>query len=63
MGIPYVGPPPANAGDLIPKSYADTIETGIKSTTLGGLTFVKLTQAAYTALGTKDANTVYLIVG
>lgn len=29
----------------------------------GGLTMVKLTQAAYTALGTKDANTVYWIVG
>lgn len=35
----------------------------VRSTDLGGLKFVKLTQAAYTALGTKDANTVYFIVG
>lgn len=63
MGIPYVGPAPANAGDLTPKSYVDAGDTSIKTTTLGGLTFVKLTQAAYTALGTKDANTVYFIVG
>lgn len=30
---------------------------------LGGLTLVKLTQAAYDALGTKDASTLYVIVG
>ncbi len=59
MGIPYVGTAPANPGDLVPKSLVDAVKT----TTLGGLSFVKLTQAAYTALGTKDANTVYMIVG
>lgn len=63
MGLPYVGTTPANAGDLVPKSYADAGDNAIKTTTLGGLKFVKLTQAAYNALGTKDANTVYWIVG
>ena len=63
MGVPYVGATPANAGDLVPKSYVDGRETDIKTNTLGGLTMVKLTQAAYTALGTKDSNTVYWIVG
>ena len=63
MGVPYVGATPASAGDLTPKSYVDAGDNDIKTTTLGGLSFVKLTQAAYNALGTKDANTAYYIVG
>lgn len=35
----------------------------VRTTDLGGLTFVKLTQSAYDGLGSKDANTVYFIVG
>lgn len=35
----------------------------VRETTLGGLTFVKLTQSAYDGLGSKDSNTVYFIVG
>lgn len=35
----------------------------VRSTDMGGLRFVKLTQSAYDLLSPKDANTVYLIVG
>ena len=37
------------------------IRTEIPNT--NGLSFIQMTQAAYNSLGTKDPNTVYLIVG
>ena len=56
-----------------PKSTAAQILSGTGNTDLvnaasiydimGGMKLVKTTQAAYDALGTKDANTVYIIVG
>ena len=44
------------ATDNLLNAKADT-------TALGGLTLVKLTQAEYDALATKDSNTLYVIVG
>ena len=42
----------------------DTITaTAANTTALGGLSLVKLTQAEYDALATKDSNTLYVIVG
>lgn len=49
---------------IAPSSKADTSLLANKVTNGGGIaTAVTLTQAAYTALGTKDANTLYVIVG
>lgn len=59
MGRPYLGTNPDSANEL---ATVATVDAKI-ATMSGGLTFVKLTQAVYTALGTKDANTVYMIVG
>lgn len=62
MGMKYVGTGVASQQDIITKQYPDDLETYITTTLLGGLKFVKLTQAAYNA-SSKDANTVYIIVG
>ena len=41
----------------------DTITaTAANTTALGGLSLIKLTQAEYDALATKDSNTLYVIV-
>lgn len=37
--------------------------TTLVNTRLGGLTLLPITQAAYDALATKDANTLYVITG
>lgn len=50
--------PVNDAEDITPRSSLDTKPTGTGITAI-----VKLTQAAYDALGTKDANTLYVISG
>ena len=45
---------PTNDNDLITKKYVDN--------KLSGLTIIKITQAEYDALETKDPNTLYLII-
>ena len=47
---------------LADTAYVDVSVNAI-NTNLGGLKFVKLTQVAYDALGTKDATTIYFISG
>lgn len=50
--------PVDDAEDITPKSSLDT-----KPTATGITAIVVLTQASYDALGTKDANTLYIISG
>lgn len=49
----------------IPKSLGTDIISALNTvnTSLGGLSFVTMTQAQYNALATKDAKTLYVIVG
>lgn len=64
MGMRWLGPAPSVPEDLTTKAYDDAGVDGVKTITLGGLTFVKLTQAAFYALGAgRPANTIYFIVG
>lgn len=56
---------PASSGTTL-TGFTDErawIDADYNLTRFGGLTLVRLTQAAYDALGTKDANTLYVIVG
>jgi hypothetical protein len=54
----------ATSGDwrrLAGTNYVDAGDNDIMTTVLGGLKLWKGTQAAYDAIGTKDANTLYFI--
>lgn len=64
MGMRWLGPAPSVPEDLTTKAYDDAGVDAVKTTTLGGLTFVKLTQATFNTLGAgRPANTIYFIVG
>lgn len=54
---------PSASADVAIKSTVDDAVTDIKTTTLGGLKLEKITAVAFAALGTKDPNTVYHVVG
>jgi hypothetical protein len=45
------------------KTYVDDADNYILNEAMGGLKFLKLTQAEYEGLPTKDANTIYFVVG
>jgi len=54
---------PVNPEDLTRMDYVDE-QVGTRISNSGGIsTILKLTQAAYNGLATKDANTLYVIVG
>lgn len=68
-GAPQWGSNPSAANHLVRKSYADGLVTGkiSESSDTGsgktGFEIAVLTQGEYDALGTPDANTVYMIAG
>lgn len=55
--------PPIDPDELARKDYVDNGLAGKVANGAGITTMTKITQTAYDALGTKDANTLYVIVG
>jgi hypothetical protein len=51
----------SNTPTWIDTVHSNTTEGGTGSVNIGNM--VKITQSAYTALGSKDADTLYIIVG
>jgi hypothetical protein len=61
----YRGPAPTNTDDVATKSYVDTGDGKAVAQDSSGTVKIAtvLTAAAYAALGTKVATTLYVIVG